>query len=143
MIPSGSSAPSLLKRRLFYVLVTGLVLITGYLSRRWSARDSFVHDYMGDAIWAAMIYFGFRCLLPAAPLRKAFTAALITCFLIEISQLYQAPWLNAIRHTWLGGLILGYVFLWSDLLMYSLGILAAWLTDRFLLTKSRWWHRPV
>ncbi|MES2705067.1 MAG: DUF2809 domain-containing protein [Verrucomicrobiota bacterium] len=135
MVSPGSSAPSLLKRRLFYALVTGLVLITGYLSRKWSVRGSLIHDYAGDAIWAGMIYFGFRCLSPAAAPGRALTAALIATYLIEITQLYQAPWLNTVRHTWLGGLILGYVFLWSDLLMYSLGILSAWLADRFFRTR--------
>ena len=40
---------------------------------------------------------------------------------IELSQLYQAPGLNRIRLTTLGGLLLGYIFLWSDLLCYGLG----------------------
>src|SRR3954464_6144190 len=42
--------------------------------------------------------------------------------LIEVSQLYHAPWLDSIRHTTLGGLILGYGFLWGDLACYAVGI---------------------
>jgi Protein of unknown function (DUF2809) len=41
---------------------------------------------------------------------------------IEISQLYHAPWIDSIRQTTLGGLILGYDFVASDLTCYALGI---------------------
>src|ERR1017187_5265800 len=41
---------------------------------------------------------------------------------IEISQLYHAPWIDSIRQTTLGGLILGSGFLWSDLACYALGV---------------------
>ena len=49
--------------------------------------------------------------------------ALVFCYLIEVSQLYQGEWLNQIRRTTLGGLILGYGFLWRDLLSYTVGVL--------------------
>ena len=64
--------------------------------------------------------FGFTW--PSWPARKRVAASLLFAFLIESSQLYQAPWLNALRDTRLGGLILGYGFLWSDLVCYTVGI---------------------
>lgn len=132
--PTPISSSVLLRRRVIYFFVTGLVLVVGYLSRQWSARGGLVHEYAGDAIWAGMIYFGFRFLFAGAPLGKSLAAAWGFTYLIELSQLYQADWLNAVRHTWLGGLVLGFSFLWSDLLMYALGILSAWMVDRFLIT---------
>jgi hypothetical protein len=127
----------LLQKRLVYLGVTAAVLAAGYLSRQWSVKGSFIHDYAGDAVWAAMIYFGFRFLLAGEARKQALVAALATTFLIEISQLVQADWLNALRHTRLGGLILGFVFLWSDLVMYSVGIGLAWLADGFFLRRGR------
>ena len=44
-------------------------------------------------------------------------------YLIEISQLYQGEWINSIRDTTLGALILGHGFLFSDLICYTIGIL--------------------
>jgi hypothetical protein len=41
---------------------------------------------------------------------------------IELSQLYHAPWIDSIRHTTLGGLILGFDFVWSDLVCYAVGV---------------------
>ena len=35
-------------------------------------------------------------------------AALLFSYAIEFSQLYQAEWINALRHTALGGLVLGF-----------------------------------
>jgi len=48
--------------------------------------------------------------------------ALTFSFSIEISQLYHALWIDALRANRLGGLILGFGFLWSDLICYTLGV---------------------
>jgi Protein of unknown function (DUF2809) len=48
--------------------------------------------------------------------------SLTLAFLVEISQLYHAPWIDSIRQTTLGGLVLGFGFLWTDLVCYSVGI---------------------
>jgi len=40
---------------------------------------------------------------------------------VELSQLYHAPWIDPIRRTTLGGLVLGFGFLWSDLACYAAG----------------------
>jgi hypothetical protein len=41
--------------------------------------------------------------------------------LIELSQLYRAAWAEELRSTRLGGLLLGHVFSWSDVLCVALG----------------------
>lgn len=120
----------MINNKLKYFLLTLTVLIIGLASRRFSSPNSFMYDHVGDALWAAMIYFGFRFLGTQLPKQKTATIALSFCFLIEISQLYQAPWINAIRHTTLGGLVLGFGFLWSDLVGYCVGVFAAWLLDK-------------
>jgi hypothetical protein len=102
------------------------------MSRRYSVGGDFMHDYVGDAIWAGMIYFGFRFLLPSAKIMSAVIAALTFCYAIEISQLNQSEGLNQLRRTTLGGLILGFGFLWSDFLMYTIGIGLAALLDYFI-----------
>jgi Protein of unknown function (DUF2809) len=118
--------------RLHYFLVTTATLLIGYFSRQNTKAGTFIHDYAGDALWAGMIYFGFRFLLPKAPFKTSVIYALFFSYGIEISQLYQADWINAIRHTKLGGLVLGFGFLWSDLLMYTIGISLAFLLDIWL-----------
>lgn len=46
------------------------------------------------------------------------------------SQLYHAPWIDSIRATSLGGLVLGFGFLVSDLICYTCGVLIAYFFDR-------------
>jgi hypothetical protein len=44
------------------------------------------------------------------------------CVIIEVSQLYHAPWIDSIRGTTLGALVLGHGFVWSDLACYAVGV---------------------
>ncbi len=45
-------------------------------------------------------------------------------FCIELSQLYHAEWIDAIRQYRIIALIIGHGFLWSDLICYFVGIIA-------------------
>jgi hypothetical protein len=54
--------------------------------------------------------------------KRAALISILFCFSIEFSQLYHSNWIDVIRRTTLGGLILGYGFLWRDLVAYLLGI---------------------
>lgn len=45
----------------------------------------------------------------------------------ELLQLYHAPWIEAIRQTRIGGLLLGFGFLWSDIICYAVGVMLAYL----------------
>lgn len=49
-------------------------------------------------------------------------AALLFSFVIELSQLYHSSWIDTLRSYPFGGLILGYGFLWSDLVCYTMGV---------------------
>jgi hypothetical protein len=118
--------------RLHYFIAIAITMFVGLMSRRYSVGGDFIHDYVGDAIWAGMIYFGFRFLLHSAKIQSAVIAALVFCYAIEISQLNQSEWLNQWRRTTIGGLILGFGFLWSDFLMYTIGIGLAALLDIFI-----------
>jgi hypothetical protein len=121
------------RRRLIYGLLIVILIPLGLAIRKYpQALYSFIAQYAGDTVWAAMVYFMFTFLFPLWPLRKKLLAAFLFCYLIEISELYQAPWINAIRATWLGGRILGYGFLWSDLACYAVGIFLATFGDRLM-----------
>ena len=117
--------------KLSYFLLTIDVMLIGLASRRFSTAGSFVYDNLGDALWAAMIYFGVRFLFTKMPKKTSAVAALSFSFFIELTQLYQADWLNTLRHTTLGGLVLGSGFLWSDMVMYGVGVGFAWFFDDF------------
>ena len=120
-------------KRVLYFIITSLVMIMGLLSRKFMfIFPKNIAPFIGDMFWAMMVYFGFRFLLPKLSLLKSFNIALIFSFGIEISQLYQSNWINSIRKTTIGGLVLGHGFLWMDLISYTIGIIIAVIIDKVL-----------
>jgi hypothetical protein len=57
--------------------------------------------------------------------------------LIELSQLYQADWIVAVRANRLAALVLGHGFLWSDLCCYAVGVTGAAAADAALSRRGR------
>ena len=49
-------------------------------------------------------------------------ASLLFSYAIEIFQLYKAPWIDAIRPTLFGRLVLGSTFNWGDMISYTVGV---------------------
>jgi hypothetical protein len=119
-----------LKERFFYGCISLIVIALGLSSRVFSEQlPLFVSKHFGDALWGSMVYFMFRVLLVNRKLWIAFVWSLMFSFGIEFSQLYQAEWINSIRATVLGGLILGKGFLWIDLVRYTVGIILSYGLD--------------
>lgn len=115
-----------------YVLLILLTIATGLSSRKVAG----IPAATGDALWAVMIYFMIRMLWLQRSIKFAGLLSLLICFTVEFSQLYQAPWINAIRATLPGRLVLGQGFLWSDLPAYALGVAFGMLIDRYLIIKK-------
>lgn len=112
------------------MIYAGLVLLfvlLGLLSR----RVPLVPLWVGDSLWAMMIYAGVRFLALSRSKRFSLWVTLVICYGIECSHLIQVPWLIALRQTTLGHLILGQGFLWSDLVAYSLGLVTIWIWDTY------------
>ena len=106
------------------------VVATGLASRKFPALfPSVFGSHTGDALWALMVFLGVAFLQPRMSGLRLAMAALAFSTLIEASQLYQAPWINAIRATTPGHLVLGTGFQWRDLLAYAVGIAFGVLID--------------
>lgn len=82
-----------------------------------------------------MIFTGFGFLFPKIETKKLTFISLLFCYGIELSQLYHAEWIDGIRATTLGGLVLGYGFLWSDIVAYTIGVGVGFLFE-FLFRKE-------
>lgn len=117
-----------------YALALVGILGAGLASRSALAvwLPPFVHAYAGDTLWAMAVFFGLAFGLPRTRGWHLALLGLAFSWSIEFLQLYQAPWLNDLRATRLGGLVLGFGFLWSDLICYTVGILLAAILDRLL-----------
>lgn len=122
-----------MKKRMIYVLITLIVMILGLTSRKFMCIfPDMIAPFVGDALWAMMVYFGFRFLFPKFNFLRGFMLAMILSFTIEFSQLYQAEWINEIRSTTLGALVLGHGFLAEDLISYTIGIILGTLLDTLI-----------
>lgn len=98
----------------------------------------FIASYAPDILWAFLVVAVAAALTPHVPIVKIAGAALGFCLLMECSQLYQAPWINDLRATRIGGLLLGHGFLWSDLACYVVGVVLGVTFDRVL--QLLWAH---
>jgi hypothetical protein len=117
------------RRRLVYVGLTAATIALGLLSRRIPAIPAPLAKALGDALYATMSFWLAGLLAPAWSTRRAAIAATLFCFAIEASQLYHAPWIDAIRDHRLGGLVLGHGFHAADLAYYVAGVLAGALLE--------------
>ena len=88
------------------------------------------HDMLGDALWAAMLYWWIGALAPGASWRARAAVAIAACVAVELGQLVRTPALDAVRATTLGHLVLGSDFDARDLVAYAAGVAAAALLDR-------------
>jgi CDP-diglyceride synthetase len=124
------------RNRIVYGGLTVGVLLLGLASRRFSDDMPFVRAYLGDLLWALMVFFGIAFTFQRWVTRKVTLATIIFAFGIEISQLYHEPFIDQLRATRLGGLILGFGFVWSDLLCYTVGVAIGFLIDQWLNRAS-------
>jgi CDP-diglyceride synthetase len=125
--------------RAFYLLSAIAILLAGLASRRFrSSLPPFLAEYAGDTLWALMLFLMVSVLMTSQPLKVRATTSLALSYLVEFSQLYHATWIDSIRQTTLGGLIIGFGFLWSDLVCYSIGIALGAATEMCI----RRTHRP-
>lgn len=115
------------RRKILYLLLFVFCIWLALATR--THRDwfhPFIAQYGGDTIWAGMFLFFMRIFFNRMDLLKL---ALI-CFALGVAdealQLCHAPWIEVIRGTRIGGLLLGYGFLWSDIICYAVGIAVAY-----------------
>jgi glycopeptide antibiotics resistance protein len=112
-----------LRSRATYVLCGALVIVLGLAWRSaWVGLPAFVAKYGGDALWALLVFLILGFLRPAWPTWRVAALAFGVSCAVELSQLYHAPWIDAIRHTTLGALVLGDAFAFGDLAAYVVGI---------------------
>ena len=108
------------RNRIIYSLLIIVIIGIGLLSRA-DFIPKLIYPYLGDILYTLMIYFIIGFLFPRFHSLKVALISIVICFIIELSQLYEPDWIIDIRSYKLGWLILGYGFLWSDLISYIIG----------------------
>ncbi len=111
------------RNRQKYVVLILLVIGAGLASRSSLAGHlpSFFAKYAGDTLWALMLFLVLVLIFPGIRTGFAVLLTIALSFGVELSQLYQAEWIIAVRNTRIGELTLGAGFKWSDLVCYTAG----------------------
>ena len=124
---ANKSAKTGMKRKILIALIGIIVLIPIGL---YSRKVSWIPDETGDALWAMTVFCIWRIVLVKKELRLIAVVSLTHSFLVEFSQLIRWPWLVSFRNTFIGHMMLGQGFLWTDLLAYLIGITIIYLVFR-------------
>jgi len=110
-------------RRIGFAACLAVTIALGLASRRFGELlPGFIAAYAGDALWATAAYLAIGIARPSTSIARRAAAAFAFAVAIEASQLYHAPWIDGIRATRLGALVLGSGFLWSDIACYAVGV---------------------
>ncbi|MTH14279.1 DUF2809 domain-containing protein [Flavobacterium sp. LC2016-01] len=117
------------KSRLLYLIFFLSIIFLGIISR----KISFIPLWIGDFLYAVMIYFLVRIFLPAKKASVIVLISLLLCYCIEFLQLYQGEWIIELRKTLFGRYVLGQGFLWFDILAYTAGILFIFFIEKIIL----------
>lgn len=117
------------KTRIQYSVLLLTIILLGILSR----KISFIPLWIGDFLYAIMIYFLVRILFTHKKAICTIIYSLLICYSIEFLQLYQSDWIISLRKTLFGRYVLGQGFLWSDILAYTFGIAFVFLIEKFTL----------
>lgn len=123
---------SIVRNGVIYSVAAVLVIFAGLGSRSdWGEQQlpTFVEAYAGDTLWTWLIYLLVGVIFPRLGIWKLALGVLLFSYAVEVSQLYQAPWINRVRENPLGALALGKSFVWSDLPCYTVGVVLGVVAD--------------
>lgn len=124
--------------RIALLISLGIILPLGYGIRfAQSPAPAWLHDALGSIAYEVFwILLAVLCLPRVAVTPIAIGVCLLTCG-IEFLQLWQPPFLQVIRATLLGRLVLGNTFGWSDFPAYFIGSYFGWVWVKILRQISK------
>ena len=129
-----SAVPS--RSRAVLVIALGGVIAAGLLSRRYPL-PGVLAEHTGDALYTVAAFLAVALLLPRWSGTALATIAFGLSAAVELSQLLQFAWLDAIRATTPGRLLLGQGFVIADFAAYAIGALLAGAADRFATARPQ------
>jgi hypothetical protein len=111
-------------RNRYWIVGLGIAVIAlGLASRRHPGLfPAALDNYPGDALWALTAYLAIAFAVPDMPVWRLAGIAFAISYVAEFSQLLQLPWINGIRSTRAGHVLLGQGFDWYDLVAQTVGI---------------------
>ena len=122
----GATLKNSSRSRPIYAGLIALTIVSGLASRAYPEWiPAALGKYPGDALWAIMAFLIFGLVFPRIPTTRISIYSLSVCFAVETLKLYPSQWLDSVRHTTLGHLVLGHSFTWKNYIAYTIGITIA------------------
>jgi Protein of unknown function (DUF2809) len=126
------------------ILYTAIFIFCVWLALATRQYTGFFHPlivtYGGDIIWAGMFLFFMRIFFLHTSLLKLAVICYAIGVAVEFLQLYEGAWYVQLKQYYIGRLLLGVGFLWSDLLCYAIGTVLAYviilLIEKKLIPKN-------
>ncbi len=107
------------------LILVALMAITAVLGLSIRNYDEFfppsVAAYAPDMLWTLLVFWLIGFIFPRLDTWAVTAISIAISLTVELSQFYHAPWIDSIRATTIGALVLGHGFLWSDLACYVAG----------------------
>lgn len=128
-----------IRKRSSLLVFLAITVAAGLFSRsgHGGSLPWLIRQYAGDTLWAVALYLFIAFLKPSARPGEIMYLSFMIALAVEFSQLYQADWINSLRSAGPMGYLLGYGFLWSDILCYSSGILFCFIGDSIHVSRRR------
>ena len=132
------NARAIARSRLWLSAGLVAVIALGFASRAYpDLFPTSLGKYPGDALWALAVFLGLAFVWPRSSSLRLAISALLIAYLGEFSQLYHAPWIDAIRASPLGHAAIGSGFSWIDMIAYSVGIALGVVIDAATMAVRR------
>lgn len=108
----------------FVLLTASCVLYSGPFTKTY-------RSLFGDLFGIIFVYYGWRLVIPYSCRIWALLLSAIMAYGVELLQWFEPQFSNEIAH-----FLLGSVFDWKDVLMYTIGMGVAYWMDRTLKAKQ-------
>ena len=134
-------------QRLYLLVTSVLIGATGYWLRFLAPIPPEWRDHTGGISYVVFWIFVLAIFCPRMKAwRIALTILAITCAL-EFAQLWHPLWLERVRRTFPGRVILGTTFDWYDFPPYFVGALLGWALlgafTKLAAESRRLWHKHL
>ena len=106
------------------------VAVLGYWLRFDAPIAPDLRDNFGGAAYVVFFVVAFATLTPFSSAARIAAIVLAGTCVLEFLQLWHPPWLEAIRRTFVGRVLLGTTFSWTDFPPYFVGAFIGWLLVR-------------
>ena len=129
---------STMKKQKIHTFFSAVILIPiGLYTKLYSGIGAvWVHNSLGGLVYVVFWCLVFYLLLPSAKIILITSGVLFVTCCLEFMQLWEPPFLTAIRSTFTGRAMIGNSFNWSDFPYYFLGAFAGFFWMRLIRRLS-------